>query len=136
MSIVLDTSAVSLLMQRSTAALRRLSQHPPGEVILTSPVAAEVHFGLCRLPEASRRRLLLEAEYGRLRSLVRWHDWNEAAAEEFGRQKARLERSGQPLEDMDVAIGSIAIRLGATLATCNARHMARLDGLAIEDWSV
>jgi len=45
-----------------------------------------------------------------------------------------MPRTGAIIEDFDIAIGSAAIVLGARLATLNARHMARLQGLAIEDW--
>ncbi len=33
------------------------------------------------------------------------------------------------------AIGSVALALGARLATCNVRHLERLDGLGLEDWT-
>jgi predicted nucleic acid-binding protein len=132
---VLDTSAVSAVMHGIAGALDRLRAERPDEVVLVSPVAAEIRFGLERLAPGSRRRRLLEAEYHRLRSVARWEDWTEDAASEFGRQKARLTRLGTVIEDFDIAIGSIAIVLGARLATLNAKHMDRLTGLAVEDWS-
>ena len=133
--LVLDTSAVSAVMHGTESALVRLRAERPRDVILLSPVAAEIWFGLELLTRGSRRRRLLEGEYARLRGVVRFEDWSEAAAEEFGRQKARLTRTGTIIEDFDIAIGSAAVVLGARLATLNARHMARLHGLAIEDWS-
>ena len=39
------------------------------------------------------------------------------------------------IEDFDVAIGSIAIVHGARLATLHVKHLSRLDGLDVEDWS-
>ena len=133
--LVLDTSAASAVMHGKESALVRLRAERPRDVILLSPVAAEIRFGLERLTRGSRRRRLLEGEYARLRSVVRFEDWSEAAAEEFGRQKARLTRTGAIIEDFDIAIGSAAVVLGARLATLNVRHMARVHGLAIEDWS-
>jgi tRNA(fMet)-specific endonuclease VapC len=133
--VVLDTSAASAVMHRIERALTRLRNERPHEVILVTPVIAEIQFGLQRLVRGSRRRRLLEGEYARLRTAVRVEDWSEAAAEEFGRQKARLFRLGTALEDLDIAIGAAAVVLGARLATLNARHMARLDGLAVEDWA-
>ena len=48
---------------------------------------------------------------------------------------ARLVRLGSVVDDFDIAIGSIAIVLDARLATLNVKHMERLAGLAVEDWS-
>lgn len=133
--IVLDTSVVSALMHRIPGALSRLRASEPVDVVLCSPVAAEIHYGLSRLPAGSRRRAILGEEYARLREAVAWSDWTEAAASEFGRQKARLEARGTTIEDMDIAIGSVALALGARVATYNVRHLERLDGLPIDDWS-
>jgi predicted nucleic acid-binding protein len=133
--IVLDTNVVSALMHRIPGALSRLRTSEPVDVVLCTPVAAEIHYGLSRLPAGSRRRAILAEEYARLREAVAWADWTEAAASEFGRQKARLEARGSTIEDMDIAIGSVALALEARVATYNVRHLERLDGLSIDDWS-
>jgi tRNA(fMet)-specific endonuclease VapC len=133
--IVLDTSAASAVMHGVKDALERLRREHPEDVVLVAPVAAEIRFGLERLPRGSRRRRLLEAEYARLREVLRWEDWTQEAADEFGRQKARLSKLGTLIEDFDIAIGSAALALGARLATLNTKHMARLEGLGIDDWS-
>ena len=133
--IVLDTSAVSAVMHGVPTAIERLRAEAPQEIVLVAPVAAEISFGLERLPRGSKRRRLLASEYGRLRAVVRWEDWTEEAASEFGRQKARLTKLGAIIEDFDIAIGAIAIVLGARLATLNMKHLGRLQGIAIDDWS-
>jgi len=132
--IVLDTSALSTIMHRIPASLEKLRRYRPADVVLVTPVAAEISFGLHRLPPRSKRRRILEEEYRRLREVVQWADWDEPAAAEFGRQKARLVSRGEIIDDLDIAIGSIAIRFGARLATHNAKHLCRLQGLDVEDW--
>lgn len=122
-------------MHRLPGALERLATHKPRDVLLSSPVAGEIRFGLERLEPGSRRRRRLEDEYRRLRRLVAWSDWTEQAAEEFGRQKASLAKRGGILEDMDIAVGAIALALEAGVATLNVRHLTRLEGLLVEDWS-
>ena len=134
--LLLDTSAVSAFMHRQRAALDRLHDEDPAGVYLCTPVAAEIEFGLSRLEVGSRRRSLLDREFRRLRSAVGWTDWGEAAAGEFGLWKARLQEQGNPIEDMDLIIASIALTLPARLATSNARHFARIEALEIVDWSV
>jgi tRNA(fMet)-specific endonuclease VapC len=133
--VVLDTSAVSAVMHGIPAAMERLRAESPKDIVLVAPVAAEICFGLERLPRASKRRRLLAGEYARLRAVVRWEDWTEEAASEFGRQKARLMKLGTIIEDFDLAIGAVAIVLGARLATLNVKHLGRLHGVAIDDWS-
>ena len=133
--IVLDTTAVSHVMRRSPAHLARLQVLEPWQVVLCAPVAAEIHFGLARLDPGSRRRCLLEQEYRRLRGCAAWADWSEDAAVRFGSFKAALQAAGTPVDDMDLAVASIAASLGAPVATANVRHFARVPGLEVADWS-
>ena len=133
--LLLDTSAASEIMRRRPEALRRLRDEDPSDVWLCTPVAAEIHFGLSRLPDGSSRRGLLESEFRNLRTAVRWIDWNEAASQAFGRWKTLLQQRGTPIEDMDLAIASIALTLPAQLATLNVRHFARIDDLHVDDWA-
>ncbi len=134
--LLLDTNAVSAVMHRLPEALDKLRSEEPWSVILCSPVAAEIQYGLARLAAGSRRRKLLEAEYRRLRKVVQWSDWSEDAAAEYGRLKAMLEQNGTRIDDIDLAIASIALTLGARIATCNRRHFSRIQGLEVDDWTL
>ena len=133
--IVLDTSALSRAMRRDPAALAHAALHPPGQLLLVAPVAAEIWYGLARLPKDSRQQHLLTAEFQRWKKVLRWQTWGESAAEMFGQQKAALEARGLLIDDWDIAIGAVAIVHGASLATCNPRHFSRLTGLHVLDWS-
>ncbi len=133
--LLLDTSVVSAVMRRDDRVLDRLRKEDPSAVALCAPVAAEIHFGLERLEAGSRRRELLAQQYHGLRRVVRWLDWTEEAAVVFGRAKAALEQRGTRLDDIGLIIGSIALSANARLATRNARHFQRLDGLPVEDWA-
>ncbi len=133
--VVLDTSALSAIMHRLPGALEGLSRLPPQEVVLCAPVLAEIHFGLERLPAGSRRRVLLEGELARILALVQPQCWSLEAARVFGQIKAELERAGAPIQDMDVAIASIALVLEASVATANVRHFGRVAGLEVQDWT-
>lgn len=133
--VVLDTSALSAVMHRRPAALERLRRLGPADVVICAPAAAEVHFGLERLPVGSRRRELLARELQLLRRAARWADWTEPASVSFGKMKAALENAGQRIDDMDVAIAALASHLNAAVATCNVRHFERVEGLTVQDWS-
>lgn len=131
---VLDTSAVSLLMRHDPGAIARARARPPGTLILCSPVAAEIGYGLQRLGP-SQRRARLTAQWVRYRGVLRWSDWTEAGAEHFARIKAEVERAGTPVADLDLVIASVALALGVGVATANVRDFGRIAGLSVEDWS-
>ena len=56
------------------------------------------------------------------------------ALEIFADHKAALRRSGRPIDDFDILIGSTAVAHGLTLVTRNTRHFAELSGLRVENW--
>jgi predicted nucleic acid-binding protein len=60
------------------------------------------------------------------------HEAAEIAADIW----AALKRDGQLIGEIDVLIASVAIREGLAVATCNAAHFGRIDGLAVVDWTV
>ncbi len=121
-------------MHRVQDSVDRLRRYRPADILLTSPVAAEISFGLNRLAPRSRRRRLLEDEYRRLRDVVTWADWSEPAALEFGRQKAILFSRGHVIDDMDIVIASVALQRASVVATHNAKHFRVIDGLEVDDW--
>lgn len=131
--IVLDTSALSGVMHRDPGALDRLRELDPSQVVLCSPVAAEIRFGLERLPD-SRRKRMLNSEYEAVRNVAFWVDWTEEAADHFGQVKASLQSEGRIVEDFDLAIASVALDLRVGVATRNPRHFERIDRLVVEDW--
>jgi len=102
-------------------------------VVVPQPVLAEVAYGIARLP-ASRRRESLAGRFELLSGELARIEWTDAVSEAFGRIKAVLEKRGQRIEDVDVAIAAHAAASGATLVTANLRQMARVPGLKVESW--
>lgn len=132
--MILLTSTVSAIMHRRAVAFRRLRDEDPSAVYPCTPLAAQIGFGLSRLESDSRRQRLLTNEFRRLCDVLRWADWTKPASLQFGRWKAALQQRGTPIEDMALAIASIALRLLARLATSNIRHFSRIDDLELVDW--
>ena len=55
-------------------------------------------------------------------------------ADAFGRLKAGLVRSGEPLEDFDILIAATALAYNLTLVTGNEAHFERVSGLRCQNW--
>jgi tRNA(fMet)-specific endonuclease VapC len=58
------------------------------------------------------------------------------AAQEYGRIRATLRRRGTPIGRRDTLIAAHAKAEGLTLVTNNTREFMRVEGLALEDWTV
>ncbi len=68
---------------------------------------------------------------------LEWLPFDERSARRYGYLRARLEKQGVVLSDLDLQIASIALEAGAPLLTHNRRHFERLlpeCELALDDW--
>jgi tRNA(fMet)-specific endonuclease VapC len=131
---ILDTNAVSALMRGETAIVAALAGKPKADVSIPQPVLAEIAYGIERLPR-SRRKERLRARFALIRGEIVRVEWDDAISDRFGEAKASLERAGTRLEDFDVAVAAHATATGAVLVTANRRHLGRIPGLKIEDWT-
>jgi tRNA(fMet)-specific endonuclease VapC len=60
--------------------------------------------------------------------------FDEMAARRCGHLKAELDEQGEPLDDLDLQIASIALVYDLTLATNNTKHFKRVKDLKLENW--
>jgi tRNA(fMet)-specific endonuclease VapC len=132
---VLDTTAFSAAMRREPGMIEFLRTRKPGDLATVPPVVAEIEYGIQRLEPGSRRRILLEAERGRLLGAVTVLPWTDESSRRFGTCKAQLERDGVLVDDFDIAIASIALSHDAEVVTANLPHFGRLKGLACRHWT-
>jgi len=89
-----------------------------------------LRYGAARLPEATRLNAIVEEFLIR----VAVHAWDSAAAREYGRIRATLERAGGALGNLDTMIAAHALARGAVFIT-HDKTFARIKGLKTEDWT-
>jgi tRNA(fMet)-specific endonuclease VapC len=124
---MLDTNMVSYIVKgRSRAASARLLALDDDEIATLSAITvAEIRYGLARRPEATALKALMD---GFLASVL-VIPWGRDEAETYGRVRAKLEKSGLSLGNMDMMIAAHAIVTRATLVT-NDKAFAQVDELA------
>lgn len=131
MKYLLDTNVcVRYLTGRSLALRARLEATPPDELVVCSVVKAELRYGAHK---GQRTEATLQAQdifLAQLRSLP----FDDAAAENYGRMRALLERAGTPIGANDLLIAAIALANQLVLVTHNTAEFCRVAGLVIEDW--
>jgi tRNA(fMet)-specific endonuclease VapC len=132
---VLDTNAVSALMKGDSSVTGRMRKVNKSAIVIPQPVIAELAYGIERLPR-SKRRLALQERFDWVLQELGRVPWTDTVSEKFGVVKAALERRGERIEDLDAAIAAHALVEDAVLVTANVRHLARVPGLKVEDWSL
>lgn len=131
--IILDTNIISELTKRAPnpGVLKWFDAQPPQMQATTSITAAELHFGICSMPQGKRRaeleKTITEMLNEDFRDSVLAFD--SGAAEAYGVLAAKLRQDGTPIGQSDTMIAAIVLAHEATLVTRNRRHFAncRID---------
>ena len=53
----------------------------------------------------------------------------------YGDLKAELRKKGTPIDDFDLLIGSAAIANNLVMVTDNIKHLCKLPGIVVENWT-
>lgn len=137
--IVLDTNVVSELMRREPdrAVLAWVDQCPAERVFLTAITAAELLYGIARLPEGARKDILA-VRTGELLDedfVDRVLAFTVAAAAEYAGIVSSRERQGRPISMADAQIAAICRLHGAELATRNVKDFADTGLRVVDPWT-
>jgi tRNA(fMet)-specific endonuclease VapC len=134
MKYLLDTNTVSCLLKGDPNVISRLQLIARNEVGIPQPVVAEISYGIQRLAR-SRRRDALVSRFELIKNELQRAVWSDKVSDAFGTIKATLERKGERIEDFDAAVVAHALADGWVLVSANLKHMTRILGLEVEDWS-
>ena len=130
---MLDTNMVSYIAKgQSQAARARMLNLGNDEMVCLSAITeAEIRYGLAKRPEATALRERMDW----FLTAVKVLPWGREEAKAYGLLRAKLESSGQPLENMDMQIAAHSVAMGAVLVT-NDKAFARVDDLhATVNWA-
>ena len=100
------------------------------DVATTWITASELAFGAAKSRDPERNTTLVTEFLATLDIL----GLDLPSSLEFGRWKAKLERTGLRVADADLLIAAIALAHGASVVTGNRRHYECVEHLRTEDW--
>lgn len=136
--IVLDTNVVSEIMRRQPdpGVLRWLDAQVPGDLWLSAVAAAELMFGVARLPDGARKQQLAQVVAAVLEQdfAGQVFAFDLAAASVYAEMVAQRERTGRSIAMADAQIAAICLNHGASLATRNTKHFEGLGLTIINPW--
>lgn len=130
MSFLLDTNILSAHLRRPSGLAHRFVQHS-GRLYTSSVVLAELFVWAYNRPDPTTvldtiDRLLFED--------VSVLDYDRDCANEFGRIRIQLRRSGIVVPTADLLIATVALVFDLTLVTHNISDFQRIPDLRLDDW--
>ena len=130
---MLDTNTVSYIIKgKSPAARATLAGLKAHQIASISVITeGELWYGIAKMPTGDLLRRALDAFLTKIRILP-W-DRNEASA--YGQLRAKHERTGKLLGNLDMLIAAHAIAAGAILVTNNKAFAQVQDLEGIVNWA-
>lgn len=137
--IVLDTNVVAELIrpEPSEIVVAWVDQQRAADLVVTAVTAAELRAGAAVMP-AGRRKVSIAQRIGRLVDMTfagRVLPFDVDSSEHYAEIVARRRRAGAPISALDAQIAAICRGRGASLATRNGKHFARVGLELINPWS-
>ena len=137
--IVLDTNVVCELMRPmpSDQVVGWTRSQTAGELFTTAITAAEIFYGIERLPAGKRRASLEAAAVGifKGRFVGRVIGFDSHAAHAFATIAARRRAMGKPISQSDAQIAAIVQVCGAALATHNLADFESCEIRLVNPWA-
>ena len=130
MSFLLDTNILSAHLRRPSGLAHRFFPYS-GRLSTTSVVLGELFVWACNRPDPTK---VLNAIDELLLQEVSVLDFDRDCANEFGRVRIQLRRSGVKVPSVDLMIGSVALIDDLTLVTHNTADFRNIPGLRLDDW--
>ncbi len=138
--ILLDTNVLSELIrpepdERVTQLLDSLDA---AAVATTAITAAELLYGVARLPAGRRKKRLSEAIHGLIEEDLdgRVEAFDATAATHYADLLSDRERAGRPISAADAQIAAICRKLRATLATRNTGDFKDTGIELLDPWQL
>lgn len=136
--IILDTNVLSELTRKKpeAAVLDWLDALPVAEVATTAITAAELRYGVARLPDGRRKTLLAETIHALLNEDFRGRvePFDELAAERYALVVSDRDKLGRPITAADAQIAAICHARRATLATRNTKDFEETGIELVNPW--
>lgn len=138
--IVLDTNVVSELMGMAPEprVVGWVDEFPASDVLITAVTAAELMYGVARLPEGRRKRELHIKVEGLLAEDLKDQilPFDALAAMHYADIVASREHAGRPITMADAQIAAICRNWSAGLATRNIDDFLDTGVDAVDPWNL
>jgi tRNA(fMet)-specific endonuclease VapC len=131
MSYLIDTDIIIYSIKGNSTVQRnflRQENVPKGISVITY---GELLFGAKKSSNVEKN---LATVY-RIKELFPVIEVGSAIMETFSDLKARMQKTGVLVDDMDLLIAATSLTMNLTLVTNNEKHFSKIKGIRLENWS-
>ncbi|MCS7065237.1 MAG: type II toxin-antitoxin system VapC family toxin [Fimbriimonadales bacterium] len=126
---LLDTNHFSAFWRGDPRILDRIATEPDADLGLSAPGIGEQWYMVFNSTQVARNQARMELI---LRQFTLW-DYDQRAAQEYGRIRTELRRMGRPIPTIDMQIAAIA-RANSLILLTSDSHFTYVANLQYEDW--
>jgi tRNA(fMet)-specific endonuclease VapC len=130
MSFLLDTNILSAHLRRPSGLAHRFFQYS-GRLYTSTVALAELFVWAYNRPDPMKVLTAIDELLFQEMSPL---EYDRDCANEFGRVRIQLRRSGIEVPSVDLLLASVALVYDLTLVTHNTADFRHIPGLRLEDW--
>ena len=128
---LLDTNIVIHCLKGHEIVNKNLRRHLNDPIHISVVTLMELYYGAYKSQKVESNLAKIKT----LENSIEIIPLGKEVVEIFGMYKAKLERSGTPLDDFDLILAACAMTNNLVLVTNNTKHFKRIEGLKITDWT-
>jgi len=127
---IFDTDICIYWLKGNENIERKIIRAGLPNIFITVITECELYYGAFKSAKKEKNLAVVKE----LKKKIQTLHTGEGVASNYGRIKSHLESKGEPVDDADLLIASIALTNGSTLVTNNIDHFKKVPGLKFENW--
>lgn len=127
---LLDTNICIYLLKNKCGIREAIIRVKPENCFVSEITIAELYYGASKSNQKEKRKKDVDFIVERFKILPIF-----TALSLFGDIRAELEEKGKRIDDIDLLIGATAICNKLIMVSDNIKHLERLPGIQIENWT-
>lgn len=129
-SYLIDTNTCIYYIKGKFELYAKFEQIGAENCFISEITLAELKFGVANSEQPLKNQKNLDNFLTGVNILPIFH-----ALDFYAKEKARLRKAGQRIDDFDLLIGATAVTHNFIMVTNNLEHFKRIKGIRIEDWT-
>jgi tRNA(fMet)-specific endonuclease VapC len=127
---LLDTNICIYFIKGQYELNKKIAEVGEQNCFISEMTVAELKYGIENSKTIDAMRIVVEAFILKFAIIPIYN-----SLDVYAKEKAKLRKQGQLIDDFDILIGSTAVANDIIMVTNNVAHLSRIDNIVIQDWT-